>query len=209
MARQDARRCCFAAGEPNAAWARHNERVGHAPRSNPDLVSRCGVRFRGTGGSDRGDAPHSRGREEVDQRRAVSARAKLLHAAARSRGPATRDLHRLADAPHCRWTGRRHAVHSAGSGLHPGPERDLCHLPADAIPGSNLLRPSAGRPGDRRRSGDPHREARTQERGDAVDCHRSLRRDLLFRCPLSTGGPWRQVSLDTSAAELRPSSLSC
>src|ERR1700720_957028 len=58
---------------------------------------------------DRPDRDHANGarrEEEMDQPVAISARVKLLHAAARSRSAAAGDLHRLALAPnlgrHCR-----------------------------------------------------------------------------------------------------------
>ena len=100
-------------------------RIRRSPRP-PGSGLRIGLLgFGGPAGPDRADAPDPGRGEALDRRGAVPARAQLLHAAARPRGAAARDLHRLAAAPDLGRPRRRHAVRAAGLPRHPGPEHAL------------------------------------------------------------------------------------
>ena len=70
--------------------------------------------FRRAGRADRPHAPRARGGEALDRREAVPACAELLHAAARPRGAAARDLCRLAAARRARRNRRGHTFRAPG-----------------------------------------------------------------------------------------------
>ena len=69
--------------------------------------------LRRAGGPDRDHASRARRRAALDLGAALPARAQLLHGAARTRGAAARDLHRLAHAPHLGRHRRGRAVRAA------------------------------------------------------------------------------------------------
>ena len=76
-------------------------------RSRADLGKSGASELRRSSRTDRGDASDHRRGEALDFGATVPARAQLLHASAWARGATTRDLHRLADAPHARRANRR------------------------------------------------------------------------------------------------------
>ena len=87
---------------------RHPARRGHQ-----GVVRHLAADLRRPGRPDRGDAAQAGRREALDRPAPVPARPELLHAAARPRGPAARDLHRLAAQRHPRRPDRRHPVRPA------------------------------------------------------------------------------------------------
>ena len=87
--------------------------AAHAGRSVPLLAAPGLHQLRRPGRADRAHASRTRRREALDLRAALPARAQLLHGAARARGDAARDLHRLAAAPDVGRHRRRRAVRAA------------------------------------------------------------------------------------------------
>src|SRR4051794_33852937 len=74
-----------------------------APRGHPSLVRDLAADVRRPGRADRGHATGTGRGEALDRPASLPARAELLHAAARPRGAAARDLRGLV----AQWDGRR------------------------------------------------------------------------------------------------------
>ena len=134
--------------------------------------------------ADRAHAPRAGRAPALDLREALPARAQLLHAAARPRGAAARDLHRLADAPHARR-------HRGGRALRPAVARDpdravvaLRRVRRRAGDRRRVLRHQACGDGDRRLRRVPARLARADERLDLVDRRARVRRRRAWRAAL-------------------------
>src|SRR5213079_2745291 len=130
------------------------------------LAARRGIVLRRSGRADRGHAPHHRQREEMDRREPVSACAELLHAAARPRGAAARDLYRLADASLAGRDRRRRLVRRARHRLDHGAELDLCFVWPGADRRGLVLRAEGSGIGDRALCGLPRRQPRLEKRRD-------------------------------------------
>src|SRR3989344_5572986 len=122
------------------------------------------------GGPDCDHACRAGGAPPLDQRKAISARPQLLHAAARPRGAAAGHLHRLAHAPHPGRHRGRGAVCTAFA-LHP--DRAVVGVPAvwrRARGGRHLLRHQARCDRAGAACGPPHRHAGSQKRLDVGHC---------------------------------------
>src|SRR3989344_3175338 len=121
-------------------------------------------------GPDCDHACRAGGAPPLDQRKAISARPQLLHAAARPRGAAAGHLHRLAHAPHLGRHRGRGAVCTAFA-LHP--DRAVVGVPAvwrRARGGRHLLRHQARCDRAGAACGPPHRHAGSQKRLDVGHC---------------------------------------
>ena len=121
----------------------------------------------------------------MGRRGAVSARAKLLHAAAGTRGPAARDLYRLADAPLAGCDHRGWAVRRAWHHLDPGIELRLRRL--RQCPGGrrSVLWPEGSGTGDRVAGGASGRQPRLEKPGDDRARGAGVHRHLLFQRAVS------------------------
>ena len=137
--------------------------------------------LRRTGRADRDHAHGARRAPPLDQREAFLARAELLHAAARSRGAAARDLHRLAHAPHVGRHRRGRAVRAAVAVHSYCALVGVRALRRRARRRRDLFRAQAGRDGPRAARRASRRHARAQERVDVGDCRGRVRRDLRVR----------------------------
>ena len=132
--------------------------------------------------ADRRHASHPGRGEALGLRGPLPARAQLLHVAARPRGAAARNLHRLASASHLGRHSRRQPVHPARHDRDHGPELRLCRL-RQGRPGHRVvLRPQGRRARDRPARGRADRQTGAQEPRHARDCGRVLRRHFLSAC---------------------------
>ena len=148
-------------------------------RRGAALLAEAGLhQLRRAGRADRHHAHRTGRAAPLDQRAAFPACAELLHAAARPRGAATGDLHRLAAAPH----GRRHRCRAAvRAALAGAADPAVVAVPHDgSAPGRGraVLRHQTGRDRDRAARRMAHRFARTEQPLDVGHRRRVLRRDL-------------------------------
>ena len=137
--------------------------VAEFQRGLPRLAQDRLHQFRRAGRPDRHDAPNAGRREKVDRRAAFPARAQFLHAAAGARGAEARDLHRLGAARGARRARRRRSVRAAGRTGDAGPEPGLCARARHCVDRRRAVRHQGRGAGDRRRSADPHRQARAED----------------------------------------------
>ena len=162
-----------------------------AARGVPGLASRCDAELRRPRRPDRGDAPHSGRGEALDFGEPFLARAQLLHAAARARGAAARDLYRLADAPHPRRHHGRRPLRAPRPRRHHGAQLRLCRLRQRAGDCGGVFRAQGRGARDRAGGGRPHRQALAQEQRDARARGGRICGHLLFQYSVPDHYFWR------------------
>ena len=141
--------------------------------------------FRWPGGPDRADASRSGGEAALDFREPIPARAQLLHAPARPRGAATRDLYRLADARQRGRVDSGQPVRAALTAALDQPELDLPGIRAATGGCGNPLRGQTSGYGHRLVRRLSHRNPGAPEWRIVEYCRAGFRGDLSVRLTVS------------------------
>ena len=160
-------------------------------RSNPHLREDRSAVVRRSRRADRTDAQDTGRRKTLARRGAVSARAELLHAFARSGSDATGDLCRLAVARGAGRPRRRAAVRPARSGGADRSVRGLSACRRCPIGPGPAVRSEGGRSGGRTRGIDQGFQTRTQGKAVGGDRGRRLHRDRLPQTAVPADHPGR------------------
>ena len=157
----------------------------HPLRSGGEgLVCDQPANLRRPGRSDRGHATHPGRRETLDRSAPVPARPQLLHAAARTRSPTARHLHRLATERPPRRAGRRHLVRAARHARPARPVRDLRRLRRHPAADRTVPRPVRRRDRHRHPGCGPGQPPRPHPPRPHRPRHRCLPRPHVLRRPV-------------------------